>query len=95
MKNSYTALLELTKKMLTHGQQENWEDLAECEKERTKIIGEITEKPPVENKGDSDILKEIIELNEKVLALSKVNQEKNSQALLDLKRKSKKTSLYK
>lgn len=95
MKNSYTTLLELTQKMLTHGQQEEWEELAECEKERERIISEITEKPLAENKGDSDILKEIIELNEKVLALSLVNQEQNSQALLDLKRKSKKTSLYK
>jgi flagellar motility protein MotE (MotC chaperone) len=95
MKKPYTALLELTQKMLTLGQQEQWEELAECEKERERIIGEITEKPLTENKDDSDILKEIIELNEKVLALSKANQERNSQALLDLKRKSKKTSLYK
>lgn len=95
MKNSYTALLELTRKMLTHGQQEEWEALAECEKEREIIIAEITEKPLAENKDDSDILKEIIDLNEKVLALSKDNQERNSQELLDLKRKSKKTSFYK
>ena len=95
MKKPYTALLELTQKMLTHGQQEQWEELAECEKERERIVGEITEKPLAENKDDSDILKEIIGLNEKVLALSKANQERNSQALLDLKRKSKKTSLYK
>jgi hypothetical protein len=78
MKNSYIALLELTQKMLSHGQQEEWDALAACE-----------------NAADSEVLREIIGLNEKVLALSKANQEHYSQALLDLKRNSKKTSLYK
>jgi flagellar motility protein MotE (MotC chaperone) len=94
MKNSYTELLELTKKMLTHGQQDEWEALADCEKEREKIIGEITEKPLAENAADSELLKEIIGLNEEVLVLSKANQEQYSQALLALKRNSKKTSFY-
>jgi flagellar motility protein MotE (MotC chaperone) len=95
MKNSYIALLELTQKMLSHGQQENWDALAACEKERENIISEITAKPLAENAADSEVLREIIGLNEKVLALSKANQEHYSQALLDLKRNSKKTSLYK
>jgi flagellar motility protein MotE (MotC chaperone) len=95
MKNSYIALLELTQKMLSHGQQEDWDALAACEKERENIISEITAKPLAENAADSEVLREIIGLNEKVLALSKANQEHYSQALLDLKRNSKKTSLYK
>jgi flagellar motility protein MotE (MotC chaperone) len=95
MKNSYIALLELTQKMLCHGQQEEWDALAACEKERENIISEITAKPLAENAADSEVLREIIGLNEKVLALSKANQEHYSQALLDLKRNSKKTSLYK
>jgi replicative DNA helicase len=95
MKNSYIALLELTQKMLRHGQQDEWDALAACEKERENIISEITAKPLAENVADSEILREIIGLNEKVLALSKANQEHYSQALLDLKRNSKKTSLYK
>jgi flagellar motility protein MotE (MotC chaperone) len=95
MKNSYIALLELTQKMLSHGQQEEWDALAACEKERENIISEITAKPLAENAADSEVLREIIGLNEKVLTLSKANQEHYSQALLDLKRNSKKTSLYK
>ena len=95
MKNAYTALLELTQKMLSHGQQDEWDALAACEKERENIISEITAKPLAENAADSEVLREIIGLNEKVLALSKANQEHYSQALLDLKRNSKKTSLYK
>ena len=95
MKNAYTALLELTQTMLVHGQQGEWEALVACEKQRENIISEITEKPLAENAADSEILREIIGLNEQILALSKVNQEHYSQALLDLKRNSKKTSLYK
>jgi flagellar motility protein MotE (MotC chaperone) len=95
MKNSYIALLELTQKMLSYGQQDEWDALAACEKERENIISEITAKPLAENAADSEVLREIIGLNEKVLALSKANQEHYSQALLDLKRNSKKTSLYK
>jgi flagellar motility protein MotE (MotC chaperone) len=95
MKNAYTALLELTQTMLAHGQQGEWEALVACEKQRENIISEITEKPLAENAADSEILREIIGLNEQILALSKVNQERYSQALLDLKRNSKKTSLYK
>jgi flagellar motility protein MotE (MotC chaperone) len=95
MKNSYIALLKLTQKMLSHGQQDEWDALAACEKERENIISEITAKPLAKNAADSEVLREIIGLNEKVLALSKANQEHYSQALLDLKRNSKKTSLYK
>jgi flagellar motility protein MotE (MotC chaperone) len=95
MKNAYTTLLELTHKMLSHGQQGEWEALTACEKERENIISEITEKPLAKNAADGEILREIIELNGKVLALSEANQEHYSKALLDLKRNSKKTSLYK
>ncbi len=82
MKNSYIALLELTQKMLSHGQQDEWDALAACEKERENIIGKITAKPLAENAADSEVLREIIGLNEKVLALSKVNQEHYNKALL-------------
>jgi hypothetical protein len=95
MKNSYSELLELTKNMLTHAQQDEWEALADCEQQREKIIAEITKNPLAENAADAEILKEIVGLNEEVLALSKANKENISKAILELKRSSKKTSFYK
>lgn len=94
MNNAYTDLLEITHKMLTHAENKEWDELITYEKQREVIIEKITEKPLAENNADSDILHEIIILNEKVLAITKENQERYSKALLDLKRSTKKTSLY-
>ncbi len=94
MNNPYTQLLELTKKMLTHSEKKEWDELIAYEKKREAIIEEITGKPLAANSSDSDTLREIIVLNEKVLAVTKENQENYGKALLDLKRNTKKTSLY-
>lgn len=94
MNNTYTDLLKITQKMLTHAENQEWEKLSNYEKQREVIIEKITEKPLAANNSDSDILHEIIILNEKVLAITKENQELYSKALLDLKRSTKKTSLY-
>jgi len=94
MNNAYTDLLEITQKMLTHAEKKEWDELITYEKQREVIIEKITEKPLAENNADGDTLHEIIILNEKVLAITKENQERYSKALLDLKRSTKKTSLY-
>ncbi len=94
MNNAYTDLLELTKKMLAHSEKKEWDELIACEKQREEIIEEITKEPLAAKSSDSDTLHKIISLNEEVLTITKENQENYSKALLDLKRSTKKTSLY-
>ena len=95
MNNTYTQLLALTQKMLAHCETKDWDQLLACEQEREVLIQKITEKPLTTSNEDSNKLREIITLNEKILEISISNKEHYGQSLLELKRNTKKTSLYK
>jgi transcriptional/translational regulatory protein YebC/TACO1 len=91
-------LLLLTESMLIMAQEDDWQSLGEKEKERAKIIDQLSithaQDIHTEDKQTIDILEQIITLNQVIHTLSKEQLHADKHAILALNKRQKVSSMY-